>query len=116
MTSRAFIFLMGTILLLVAGQIAFKLASGTIKFSQPLTLFNPTFIFALVIYGVATLMWMYVLSQMPLTRAFPFYGLTFLLVPLAARVFLGEPLRIQTVVGGTVILIGVIIANAAWAK
>ena len=116
MTSRATLSLTVTILLLVAGNIAFKYASGTIRLSQPTTLLSPTFIGAIAIYGIATLMWMYVLSQMPLTRAFPFYGLTFVLVPLAARVFLGEPLRVQTLVGGAVILLGVFIASTAWGK
>ena len=57
---------------------------------------------ALVIYALATLLWLLVLSRVPLSFAFPFYGLAFLLVPVLAAVVLGEVLRWQVLVGGAV--------------
>lgn len=101
----------GTLLLLASGQVLFKLASGVVDFSRPVTLLSPLFIAALAVYAVATLAWMIVLSRLPLSVAFPFYGLIFLLVPVLARLFLGEPLRPQVLIGGAVILLGVAISS-----
>lgn len=101
--------LLGTILLLAAGQILFKFAAAGVQFENPRTLLSLPLLAALALYGVATLMWLLVLTRLPLSFAFPFYGLTFLLVPILAAVFLGETLRIQTLVGGLVIMVGVVI-------
>ena len=47
----------------------------------------------------------------PLHLAYPFMGLAFLIVPLLAWAFLGEPLTWQTLVGGALILAGVSLAS-----
>ena len=101
--------LAATLLLLAAGQVMFKYAAGGIAFSQPRTLLSLPLALALVVYALATLAWLAVLTRMPLSVAFPFYGLTFLLVPLFARWFLGEPVAWPTYVGGVVILVGIAI-------
>lgn len=101
--------LLGTIFVLATGQILFKFAASGIQFGQPKTLLSWHLLVALAIYGIATLMWLLVLTRLPLSFAFPFYGLTFLIVPILASIFLGETLRIQTILGGLVIMIGVVI-------
>lgn len=101
--------LLATILLLASGQILFKLAAGGLQLDNPRTLISWPLLAALTLYGIATLMWLLVLTRLPLSFAFPFYGLTFLLVPVLAALFLGEVLRVQTLIGGLVILVGVVI-------
>ena len=101
--------LLATIAVLAGGQVLFKLSANGLQLGDPRTFLSVPLVAALGIYGVATLMWLVVLTRLPLSVAFPFYGLTFLLVPLLAWLFLGEPLRIQTLVGGVVIIIGVAI-------
>ena len=101
--------LAGTILVLSAGQVLFKFAANGLELDQPRTFASGALLLALAVYALATVMWLIVLSRVPLTVAFPFYGCTFLLVPLFAAAFLGEPLRLQTLAGGIVILIGVAI-------
>lgn len=101
--------LLGTILVLGAGQVLFKLAANGLQLSDPRTFVSLPLIAALGIYAIATLMWLVVLTRLPLSVAFPFYGLTFLLVPVLSWLWLGEPLRVQTVVGGLVIIAGVVI-------
>ena len=101
--------LLATIAVLAGGQVLFKLSANGLQLGDPRTFLSFPLVAALGIYGVATLMWLVVLTRLPLSVAFPFYGLTFLLVPLLAWLFLGEPLRIQTLVGGVVIIIGVAI-------
>jgi drug/metabolite transporter (DMT)-like permease len=81
-------------------------------FSQPLTWLSLPLLVALAIYAVATVLWLLVLSRVPLSVAFPFYGLAFLMVPALAAWLLHEPLRWPVLLGGTVILCG--IAITAW--
>ena len=104
--------------LLSAGQVLFKNTAGTVSApSLPgfigALLASPSFWAALVIYGVATLLWVYVLIQVPLSRAIPFIALTFVLVPVLSAVFFGERLTLLYGVGIAVIITGVTIAASA---
>lgn len=101
--------LLVTLLLLALGQVMFKYAAQDIQFSQPRTFLSLPLGVALVVYALATVAWLGVLTRLPLAVAFPFYGLTFLLVPLFARWLLGEQVGWSTYVGGVVILIGIAI-------
>ncbi|HOC12164.1 EamA family transporter [Thermomonas sp.] len=103
--------IVGTILLLSLGQVLFKAASAQIVVSQPASWVSLPLLAALVVYGLATGLWLVVLSRVPLSFAFAFYGLAFLLVPLLAALFLREPLRWQVLVGGIVILCGIAITS-----
>jgi drug/metabolite transporter (DMT)-like permease len=104
--------ILGTIVLLSLGQVLFKSASSQLVVQQPMSWLSLPLLGALVIYAIATLLWLLVLSRVPLSFAFPFYGLAFLLVPVLAALVLGEALRWQVLVGGAVILCG--IAITAW--
>lgn len=66
---------------------------------------------ALVLYGLTTLLWVWILRHAPLNIAYPFMGLAFLIVPLLAWWLLGEPLTWQTIAGGALILAGVSLAS-----
>ena len=108
--------LVGVIALLSGGQVLFKLASASLVPGDPRSWLSWSLVIALGVYAVATFGWIVVLSRMPLAVAFPFYGLGFLFVPVLARVFLGEPLRWQSLLGGAVILVGIAIAARGVAK
>lgn len=103
--------ILGTIVLLALGQVLFKFAAVGIQFSQPRTLFSLSLIIALTVYGIATVAWLAVLARVPLSLAFPFYGLTFLLVPLLAWMILKEPIRPQVLWGGLLIMMGVVVSS-----
>ena len=103
--------IISTVAMLALGQVLFKYASEGVVLSQPLTLLSFPLVAALAVYGVATVAWLAVLARVPLSLAFPFYGLAFLLVPLFAWALLREPLRPQVFIGGLVILIGVAITS-----
>lgn len=68
----------------------------------------------LVLYGFATILWVYVLSYMELNRAFVFYALVFVMVPVLSHFFLNEPIDMVKVPIGTVLIISgvVVISNA----
>ena len=95
------------------GQLLFKKAAITLP-AQPGVwdwVTNGWLLTSLALYGITTLGWIWVLRHAPLHLAYPFMGLAFLIVPLLAWAFLGEPLTWQTLVGGALILAGVSLAS-----
>lgn len=96
------------------GQLLFKKAadamSGTVGWQS--LLLNGWLWAALVLYGVMTLLWIWILRHAPLHIAYPFMGLAFLIVPVLAWMWLGEPLTWQTLAGGVLILAGVTLASS----
>jgi drug/metabolite transporter (DMT)-like permease len=96
-----------------AGQILFKLAAraadGAAGF--PWSLFNGYLLMALVVYGAATLLWVWVLKTLPLNVAYPFMGLAFVIVPLLGAWLLNEPLDWRHLAGGVIIAVGVAVAS-----
>jgi drug/metabolite transporter (DMT)-like permease len=106
------------VVLLSIGQIFFKLAAPQLRtgslrdmvFSMAL---NPSLIAALVIYGVATLLWVIVLREVPLSRAYPITALGMLLVPLIGLLLFKEPFSWSLVVGGALMTAGIYII-ALW--
>ncbi|MBZ0251266.1 MAG: EamA family transporter [Burkholderiales bacterium] len=69
-------------------------------------------VLAVALYGAMLVLWMYILTRVPLSFAFPFYALSFLLVPLFAWAGLGDPAPWQTWAGGVLIMIGVILSSS----
>lgn len=96
--------------LLAAGQIMFKLTamnapalnnmSGLLSLSG-----NVWFWGALVLYGVATLIWIVTLQNVALSVAYPFAALGFVIVPLASYFIFKEPLNWQYGAGVVLIII-----------
>ena len=91
------------------GQMLFKKAAGSITDAGAWQhwVFNGLLIAALVLYGLTTLLWVWVLRHAPLHLAYPFMGLAFLIVPTLGWLFLGEPIHVSTLIGGALILAGI---------
>lgn len=91
------------------GQLLFKKAAQALPVAASWEhwVFNIWLATALVLYAGTTLAWVWVLRHAPLHLAYPFMGLAFLIVPLSAALWLGEPLRWQTLAGGLLIVVGV---------
>lgn len=103
-----------TVLALSVGQVLFKLAAHGLGASGPLLpqiLFNKYLLVALVVYGVATAMWVALLRHVPLNVAYPFVALAFFFVPVLGHWVLDEPLRWQTLAGAVAIFAGVWISG-----
>jgi drug/metabolite transporter (DMT)-like permease len=97
------------------GQILFKKAANSISNATNWQqwVFNGWLIFAIALYGITTLVWIWVLRHTSLHVAYPFMALAFLIVPGLGHLFLGEPLHLQTVFGGVLIFIGITLAARA---
>ena len=68
---------------------------------------SPAMLAALVVYGAATLLWVWVLRTASLGVVYPLYALAFVLVPLLGWVLFGEPMTARHWVGAGLIVAGV---------
>jgi drug/metabolite transporter (DMT)-like permease len=115
MSSKGVLLVLACVALIGGGQLLFKIAAAQWRLDAGAwlavrSLLSPAFVAALAIYGVATLLWVYALRTVPLGAAFPLYALTFLLVPVLAHFIADEPLSVNTLIGGLVIVAGVAIS------
>ncbi len=102
-----------TPMMIATGQVLFKMASertgGADIAGLAGLLTNPFLIIALAIYGLGTIIWIYLLKSVPLSFAYPFMALTFCLVPLLAWQFLGEPLSWRQGFGTMLVMAGLVV-------
>jgi drug/metabolite transporter (DMT)-like permease len=103
---------------IAAGQILFKRAAaqlaGGAGGSWLLDLARlPTMWLAIALYGASTLLWVRILTTVPLNRAYPFVALAFVLVPAAGYVFFHEPINARYALGTALIVAGVLVAARA---
>ena len=115
MTARSLLLTIACVVLISVGQLLFKSAAGQWRvdgwsWTTLRGFLSPTMVVALIVYAVATLLWVFVLRTVPLSAAYALFSLAFLIVPVLARVFLDEPIALHTLIGGAVIVAGVIIA------
>ncbi len=96
--------------LVAFGQVLFKLSGQRLAaypgggFQQ--LVLDPVFISAMTLYAGATFLWVYVLKSVPLSYAYSFMAVTYLLVPLFAVLWLGETLSLRYFIGLGLILAG----------
>jgi drug/metabolite transporter (DMT)-like permease len=65
---------------------------------------------ALALYAVATVLWVYLLHGLALSRAYPFIALAFAFVPLLGWLVLGEPLGARYWLGLGLMLAGLYVS------
>ena len=68
---------------------------------------------ALFVYGTATLLWIVLLQRVPLSRAYPFAALGFVLVPLASAWLFGERISVPYVLGAAFVIVGIVTIGAS---
>jgi len=114
MPFRDVLYIGSVVAILAAGQLLFRKAALS---TPPLStvdgllrlIRNPVFLFALLLYGAATLLWVSVLQRVPLSRAYPFMALGFVVVPAAAMLSGGEPLSSRLVSGLALVIAGLLV-------
>lgn len=95
------------------GQVMLKYAMlkhGEIEFSPSGVLdliVEPRLITALALYAAALLMWLHVLSKVPLSTAYPVLAVTYVMVPVLSVFIFGERLSQSQLIGMCLILAGV---------
>ena len=97
--------------MLGGGQLLFKLAAERLEPGHGAAALIASFISlpmiaALVLYAAATVLWVYLLHGLALSRAYPFIALAFAIVPVLAWLAFGDSLGIRYWLGLVVMLVG----------
>jgi multidrug transporter EmrE-like cation transporter len=103
---------------LAVGQVLFKKAALAMQQQGVvdglfLVFRRPTIYAALVLYGLATLLWVWILSRVPLAQAYPWVAGGVVLVPLLGWAVFGERLNIMFWVGAALVCCGIIVTQYA---
>jgi drug/metabolite transporter (DMT)-like permease len=99
---------------MAGGQLLFKTAAVRGPSFGPLGdrmagfLLNGYFFAALILYAALAVLWVWILSFTPLSRAYPFVALAFALTPALGGFVFAEPLTMRLVTGIVLILCGLL--------
>lgn len=112
MTTVKFLLILLVVAGIAVGQILFKISSrgmlaegGFLK-----SLINPYLLGAFVLYGGFTLLWVYLLRDIELARAYPVFALSFVIVPILSWALLGEGFNKYAIYGAALIIAGVYVS------
>ena len=106
MTVKIVIFAIATALGLAVGQLLFKLAASRGALTD--IALSPVLWAALVLYGAVTVIWVLLLREVDLSRAYPVMAATYVLVPALSVIVLGEKLGPYYPYGIVLILAGIV--------
>ncbi|MFD1179261.1 EamA family transporter [Paenibacillus puldeungensis] len=104
----SYLLLLGNILLLVTGQVLFKVGltrSGGLHWVKLMT--SPYVISGVGLYAIATLLWFAVLTRLPLSVAYPMQAMAYVLALVPAYFIFNETITATKLAGVAVILCGV---------
>jgi len=116
-----YLYIAMTVLLTVYGQLIIRWQVGLAGTppDQPLAkflfllrlAFTPWVLSGLLAAFVASMFWLATLTRFPLSYAYPFVAFTFVLVVSGGGLFFGEPIRLPTIIGVGLIVIGIAFAS-----
>ena len=101
---------------MAGGQMLFKAAAlrylpddGTVAERAFSLVFNAYFLGAVALYVALTVLWVWLLTFIPLSRAYPFVALAFAITPLLGGVVFAEPITAKLLAGITLLLGGLLL-------
>jgi drug/metabolite transporter (DMT)-like permease len=99
---------------MAGGQILFKTAAirlpaGELGARALALAGNGWFLAAIALYAGLSVLWVWVLTFTPLSRAYPFVAIAFALTPLVGALVFGEPLSLRLLVGIAVVAVGLVL-------
>ncbi|MDD1651931.1 MAG: EamA family transporter [Methanomicrobiales archaeon] len=116
----AILFIIGCVILGASGEILFKVgvgklgefnlgSAGEVLSNLVRMAGSPLILAGFLCYGVAAVLWIYALSRLDLSFAYPMYALMYAIIPLAAYFILKEQIPTGRWVGILLIILGVYI-------
>ena len=107
-----FVLILLNTVILVAGRFLWKYGMMKTTFKlDPLSiikiLFSPFIFSGLVMYGFATILWLFILSRVPLSVAYPVQSIAYVLAVFGAYFVFHEPLSPTKIIGVILIILGV---------
>lgn len=114
MTANLFLLILASVGLSAVAQMFLKLGVGAAGIAPGNSLaatlsayaLSPYVILGLGLYGLGAIMWLFVLSRLPLTAAYPFVGLGFIATMVIGIAALGESVTPMRVAGTLLIAAG----------
>lgn len=120
MTAKLFLLILASVSLSALAQLALKMgvdgSGGGRSGPEGLAamLMSPLVLGGLALYGVGAIVWLFVLGRAPLSVAYPFVGMGFVLTAALGVLVLGETLTPGRVAGTLLIALGcVLVARSA---
>src|SRR5207249_6666482 len=99
---------------MAGGQILFKMAAlrgaadGPLVERLSVMMLNGFFASAVLLYAALAVLWVWILSFTPLSRAYVFVALAFAVTPLLGAVVFADPISVRLVVGIASIFCGLV--------
>lgn len=116
MSYLTLLMILASVLLSVAAQLSLKAGMGRLVLSEPLIsmesawlIMNRFVLLGLFCYGMSMVFWLYVLTKVEVSKAYPFVGLGFVGTMLFAHFLLHEPITIQKLIGTLLVVSGVLL-------
>lgn len=116
MSYLTLLMILASVLLSVAAQLSLKAGMGRLVFPETLIsiesawlILNRFVLLGLFCYGMSMVFWLYVLTKVEVSRAYPFVGLGFVGTMLFAHLLLHEPITVQKLVGTMLVVSGVVL-------
>ena len=117
---KALFLILSSILLVIIGQLLLKsgmsrigrignLRNGELYAIAKKTASQKRVIFGFILYGMSSILWIYILSIVDLSFAFPFLSVAYIGVPTAAAIFLKEKIPLGQWFGICITVFGVIL-------
>jgi len=100
-------------LILVSGQFLWKIGmtNRSVSFDSigaiTRVLISPFILSGLVLYGMATILWLFILTKVPLSVAYPIQSIAYILAVFGAYFFFQEEITLWKVIGVILIMAGV---------
>ena len=114
MTMMVFLGILLCVAGMTAGQILFKQAASQWVSNENIILgliTNKALMVAVIIYGLTTILWVFLLRFVDLSKAYPIMAINFVLVPIAASYLYQEQIKMEYWVGISLIIIGIVICS-----
>lgn len=112
---RAWLSVAGMVCCMTTAQIFFKLSGMYTVHRADLIqawVFNPWIWTALTASAASMIFWLYALRRLPLSRAYPWTAMIFVLVPLGSALIFNEVLSLRYLLGMNCIFMGVFFTSS----
>lgn len=116
---KVYLLLASCIILPVIAQLVMKKGMNAVGEFNSADVFNVSFFIktftnihvlaGFFLYGFSSILWLLVISKLPVSQAYPAISLSYIIVIIAAYFFLNEPLTLQKIIGSLAIVSGVFI-------
>lgn len=117
MTYRLFLLIVASVSLSALAQLALKIGTNTAATARAMSsdgeiaslLRSPMVFVGLGLYAFGAMLWLFVLGRVPLSLAYPFVGMGFILTMLAGAFYLQESVSPARIAGTLFIAIGCVL-------